>query len=311
MKSLHTSTSLLFILALLATPIISIVTSFECPPPLPPHIVQHHRRSSQLCATSKDKGESSTQEEISIGQYSHGLKNNPNLWSTTAASKTNKQKSIHDESRQYSIIDSNNYSRWLSLLTSPITRTSKLFSKLFTSSSSSKSKNNTGSLILIRCGESTWTTSGTFTGWADPPLSPAGRLQIEHAGRLLLSYGIDPEVIYTSRLSRAIKSSGVISNVLGAPYLPLYKSWRLNERNYGALTGLKKGDAAREFGVEMVQDWRNSLHAIPPAMKKSDPHYPGNDRRYGDLTEDQIPLTESLMDCMERGEFLSFLLYGK
>jgi 2,3-bisphosphoglycerate-dependent phosphoglycerate mutase len=120
------------------------------------------------------------------------------------------------------------------------------------------------------------------------------------AARLLLSEGYEPDIIYTSRLTRAVKSTWTVLNELNAPYLPVYKSWRLNERNYGALTGLKKMDAAKTLGVEVVQAWRNSLKARPPPMTKDDPHYPGNDRRYEDLKDDQIPLTESLMDCMER-----------
>lgn len=125
-------------------------------------------------------------------------------------------------------------------------------------------------------------------------------MEIEHAGRLLLSEGYEPDIIYTSRLKRAVKSTWTILNALNAPYLPVYKSWRLNERNYGALTGLKKMETAQEIGPEVVQAWRNSLKARPPPMKKDDPHYAGNDRRYEDLSDDQIPLTESLMDCMER-----------
>jgi len=157
-----------------------------------------------------------------------------------------------------------------------------------------------GSLILLRCGESKWTKTGRFTGWADPDIIKPGILEMEHAARLLLSEGYEPDIIYTSRLTRAVKSTWTVLNELNAPYLPVFKSWRLNERNYGALTGLKKMDAAKELGVEVVQAWRNSLKARPPPMKKDDPYYPGNDRRYEDLAEDQIPLTESLMDCMER-----------
>ena len=128
------------------------------------------------------------------------------------------------------------------------------------------------------------------------------RLIIIITRRLLLSEGYEPDIIYTSRLKRAVKSTWSILNTLNTPYLPVYKSWRLNERHYGALTGLKKMDAAKELGVEVVQAWRNSLKARPPPMKAHDEHYPGKDRRYEDLAEEQIPLTESLMDCMERGE---------
>jgi len=157
-----------------------------------------------------------------------------------------------------------------------------------------------GALILLRCGESEWTKAGRFTGWADVDLVGDGVLEVEHAGRLLLSEGYEPDILYTSRLKRAVKSTWTILNTLSAPYLPVYKSWRLNERNYGALTGLNKMEVGKELGLDVVQAWRNSLNARPPPMKKTDPYYPGNDRRYEDLTEDQIPLTESLMDCMER-----------
>jgi 2,3-bisphosphoglycerate-dependent phosphoglycerate mutase len=116
-------------------------------------------------------------------------------------------------------------------------------------------KKKMGSLILLRCGESTWTKTGRFTGWADPDLVAEGVLEMEHASRLLLSEGYEPDIIYTSRLKRAVKSTWIVLNGLGAVYLPVYKSWRLNERNYGALTGLKKIDAARELGSEVVQAW--------------------------------------------------------
>jgi bisphosphoglycerate-dependent phosphoglycerate mutase family 1 len=125
---------------------------------------------------------------------------------------------------------------------------------------------------------------------------------IQTNNSLLLSEGYEPDIVFTSRLKRAVKSTWTILNALNAPYLPVYKSWRLNERNYGALTGLKKMDAAKELGMGVVQAWRNSLKARPPSMKVGDEFYPGKDRRYEDLGEEGIPLTESLMDCMERGE---------
>jgi len=258
------------------------IAAFNTPPTINPPIV----KTLSLRASSSDM-----EEEISIGQYSHSLWSNPNLRSNQV------KKSIHDESRQYSIIDSR--PRWKSILLSPVKLLGKAAGRAVRAVGA-KDETKPGSLILLRCGESEWTKAGRFVGWADPALAREGELQIEHAGRLLLSYGYEPEVIYTSRLKRAVKSSGIISNIISAPYLPLYKTWRLNERNYGALTGLKKVDATEEFGVEVVQAWRNSLKARPPAMKKDDRYYPGNDRRYGDLSEDQIPLTESLMDCMER-----------
>jgi len=227
------------------------------------------------------------QEEFTIEGYSRCL------------SPTEARTSILDESRQYSIIDRR--PKWQRALRKPVKLLTKPIAKKVISSKVLRNKpTKPGSLILLRCGESKWTKTGRFTGWADPDIIQPGILEMEHAARLLLSEGYEPDIIYTSRLTRAVKSTWTVLNELNAPYLPVYKSWRLNERNYGALTGLKKMDAAKELGVEVVQAWRNSLKARPPPMKRDDPYYPGNDRRYEDLTEDQIPLTESLNDCMER-----------
>lgn len=118
--------------------------------------------------------------------------------------------------------------------------------------------------------------------------------------RLLLSEGYQPDICYTSRLKRAIRTSWNLLEEINSLYLPVYKSWRLNERSYGALTGLSKSRSAKEFGTATVQAWRNSLKARPPPMKTTDPYYPGNDDRYSDLEPSQIPLSESLLDTMKR-----------
>lgn len=157
-----------------------------------------------------------------------------------------------------------------------------------------------GTLILVRTGESEYSKNNTFTGWADPPLTQEGQQEMEHAGRLLLESGYEPDVIYTSRLKRAIQSAWVISQEISAPYLPVYKSWRLNGRHYGTLTGLNKKETSRTFGLDQVQAWRNSLTARPPPAKPTDWYHPGNSRTYSDLLPDQIPTGESLLDCMER-----------
>ena len=118
---------------------------------------------------------------------------------------------------------------------------------------------------------------------------------------LLLSEGYQPDIVYTSRLKRAVRSSWTVLEEINSLHLPVYKSWRLNERSYGALTGLSKAETAKRFGAKTVQAWRNNIKARPPPMKRTDPWYPGNDDRYSDLEEaDQIPLTESLMDTMDR-----------
>ena len=181
---------------------------------------------------------------------------------------------------------------WQKVLLAPIQVTKKLLPK--------KAKKNPGALILLRCGESTWNANQTFTGWADPDLTAAGYQECEHAARLLLAQGYSPDVVFTSRLKRAVRSAWAVLAEMDSQYLPVYKSWRLNERSYGALTGLSKKETAKELGADVVQAWRNSLKARPPPMKKTDMYYPGNDPRYADIDVDDIPLTESLLDCQER-----------
>eukprot|EP00980_Cylindrotheca_fusiformis_P029767 scaffold23833_cov113-Cylindrotheca_fusiformis.AAC.1 len=157
-----------------------------------------------------------------------------------------------------------------------------------------------GTLILIRHGESEWNKNKTFTGWADPDLTDQGRREVEHAARLLMAGGYKIDVVFTSRLKRAIRSVWILLQELNEVYLPVFKSWRLNERMYGALTGLSKTETAERLGQELVQEWRGSLRSRPPPLKPRDTYWPGRERRYADLTVDQIPLTESLLDCMER-----------
>jgi 2,3-bisphosphoglycerate-dependent phosphoglycerate mutase len=157
-----------------------------------------------------------------------------------------------------------------------------------------------GTLILVRHGESTWNANQTFTGWADPDLTEKGRRESEHAARLLLEGGYEIDVVFTSRLKRAIRSTWIILQEMNSVYNPVFKSWRINERMYGALTGLGKKDTASQLGPELVQQWRGSLTSRPPAVKPGDAYWPGKDRKYADLSSEQIPRTESLLDCMER-----------
>lgn len=158
-----------------------------------------------------------------------------------------------------------------------------------------------GTLILLRHGESTWNRNKTFTGWSDDAdLTDQGRREMEHAARLLMERGYEIDVVFTSRLRRAIRSTWILLQELNEVYLPVFKSWRLNERHYGELTGLSKTQTAERLGAELVQEWRGSLRSRPPAMTENHPYYPGHERKYADLTKDQIPVTESLLDCMER-----------
>lgn len=163
-------------------------------------------------------------------------------------------------------------------------------------------KQKPGTLILVRHGESEWNANKTFTGWADPDLSEQGVRETEHAARLLLAGGYEIDVAFTSRLKRAVRSAWIILGEMDKLYIPVFKTWRLNERMYGALTGLCKSQTAEQLGTELVQTWRGSLRSRPPAVKVGDTYWPGRDRRYSDLTAEQIPLTESLLDCMGRTE---------
>ena len=159
---------------------------------------------------------------------------------------------------------------------------------------------NPGTLILIRHGESEWNFNKTFTGWVDVDLSARGKIEIQHAARLLLERGYFVDVVYTSRLKRAIRSTWILLKELNQIYKAVYKSWRLNERMYGSIEGLSKPGLAAEIGEEAVQAFRAGLMTRPPAMTPDHHYFHGKERKYADLTEDEIPLTESLQDTMER-----------
>jgi len=167
-----------------------------------------------------------------------------------------------------------------------------------------KKQEKPGTLILVRHGESTWNANKTFTGWADPDLTLQGKREMEHAARLIMEagYHYDIHLVFTSRLKRAIRSTWILLQEFNEVYLPVFKSWRLNERSYGALTGLNKTQTAERLGEDLVQGWRGSLRKRPPPISQTNnmEYYPGNDRKYADLTPEQVPLTESLLDCMTR-----------
>ena len=189
---------------------------------------------------------------------------------------------------------------WKSALLLPLRAIRQAASKVITYSRNNNDS-KAGTLILIRHGESSWNQNKTFTGWADPDLSQQGCREVEHAARLLLEGGYSIDVVFTSRLKRAIRSTWILLGEMNQLFLPVFKSWRLNERNYGALTGLCKMETAQQLGIELVQSWRGSLKSRPPAISQNSIYWPGRDRRYSDLLQsNQIPFTESLLDCMER-----------
>jgi 2,3-bisphosphoglycerate-dependent phosphoglycerate mutase len=155
-------------------------------------------------------------------------------------------------------------------------------------------------VVLIRHGESTWNKENRFTGWEDVDLSAEGLLQAQRAGALLKKHNYNFDYGFTSVLKRSIKTLHFMLEELDHLWIPVTKSWRLNERFYGALQGMNKDDAIIRYGTEQVQKWRRSPDEHPPLITKEDKRYPGHDLRYKDLTEREIPLSENLSETMDR-----------
>lgn len=155
-------------------------------------------------------------------------------------------------------------------------------------------------IVLIRHGESIWNMENRFTGWQDVDLSEHGFHQAKKAGEILKSQAYTFDIGFTSVLKRAIKTLDLILDELDLLWIPVQKSWRLNERFYGALQGLNKADTEAQYGKEQVHKWRRDPYEHPPAITKEDPRYPGFDVRYRDLNERELPLTENLSETMNR-----------
>ncbi len=155
-------------------------------------------------------------------------------------------------------------------------------------------------LVLLRHGESVWNKENRFTGWTDVDLSEKGIAEAHEAGKVLKENGFQFDLAYTSYLKRAIKTLFFALEELDQLWLPVKKTWRLNERHYGALQGLNKAETAAEHGEEQVKIWRRSYDTPPPALEKSDERYPGNHPAYQALDEKDIPTTECLKDTVER-----------
>ncbi|MBN2470926.1 MAG: 2,3-diphosphoglycerate-dependent phosphoglycerate mutase [Anaerolineae bacterium] len=155
-------------------------------------------------------------------------------------------------------------------------------------------------LVLLRHGESDWNKQNRFTGWTDVDLSEKGVEEALLAGQRMKDAGLTFDVAYTSVLTRAIRTLHLALGEMGLLWIPEHKSWRLNERHYGALQGLNKAETAREFGDEQVHIWRRSYDVPPPALTPDDPRFPGNDRRYHDVPAEIMPATESLKITLER-----------
>src|SRR5262245_17591444 len=155
-------------------------------------------------------------------------------------------------------------------------------------------------LVILRHGESTWNRLNLFTGWHDVPLSDAGRAEAVRAGEALRDEGLWFDVLHTSVLTRAVETANLALDALGQPWLPVRRTWRLNERHYGALQGLDKKETAERHGAAQTKLWRRSYDIPPPPVGLDNPEHPIHDRRYRRLPPDVLPATECLADVVAR-----------
>jgi 2,3-bisphosphoglycerate-dependent phosphoglycerate mutase len=155
-------------------------------------------------------------------------------------------------------------------------------------------------LVLIRHGESTWNKENRFTGWTDVDLSEKGRQEAREGGEVLKKEGYTFDVAHTSVLKRAIRTLWTVLDEMDLMWIPVHRTWRLNERHYGALQGLNKAETAAKFGEDQVKIWRRSYDIPPPELTPDDERYPGHDPRYRNVSPRELPLTECLKDTVAR-----------
>lgn len=155
-------------------------------------------------------------------------------------------------------------------------------------------------LVLVRHGQSEWNLENRFTGWTDVELTEQGMKEAEDAGIALREQGFHFDLAYTSVLKRAEHTLDLILKEMGEENIEIKRNWRLNERHYGALQGLNKDETKEKYGAEQVLLWRRSTDVRPPELDVTDPRYPGNDPKYKELTEDELPKTENLIDTIKR-----------
>lgn len=155
-------------------------------------------------------------------------------------------------------------------------------------------------LVLIRHGESVWNKENLFTGWTDVDLSDTGRKEASEAGRILKAEGFDFDICYTSYLKRAIHTLNLVLESMDREWLPVFKTWKLNERHYGALQGFNKSETAEKYGEEQVRQWRRSYSIRPPALDEKDERNPTFSPMFRDVDKDLLPLTECLADTVDR-----------
>ncbi len=155
-------------------------------------------------------------------------------------------------------------------------------------------------LVLLRHGESIWNQKGLFTGWTDVDLSEKGTSEAITSGQVLKQKNFIFDIAYTSVLKRAIRTLWIVMDEMDMMWIPVQRSWRLNERHYGALQGLNKAETAEKHGEKQVLIWRRSYDIRPPSLEKSDKRYPGKDPKYSNLKEDETPTSECLKDTVAR-----------
>ena len=155
-------------------------------------------------------------------------------------------------------------------------------------------------LVLVRHGQSQWNLENRFTGWTDVDLSEQGINEAIEAGKVLKEKGFEFDIAYTSVLKRANDTLDLILKEMGEENIPIKKSWRLNERHYGALQGLNKDETRQKYGEEQVLLWRRSTDVKPPELSEDDERYPGNDPKYMELLKEELPKTENLIDTINR-----------
>ena len=157
-----------------------------------------------------------------------------------------------------------------------------------------------GKLVLVRHGQSDWNLKNLFTGWVDVDLTEQGRKEAQEAGRLLKAEGFDFDLVFTSVLKRAIRTMWIVLDEMDLMWLPVERSWRLNERHYGALQGLDKAQTVAKHGAEQVKIWRRSYDIPPPPLALDDKRHPRFERRYASQQPEELPATESLKTTLER-----------
>ena len=155
-------------------------------------------------------------------------------------------------------------------------------------------------IVLLRHGESVWNKENRFTGWTDVDLSEKGREEAKRSGQLLKKEGYKFDIAFTSVLKRAIRTLWAVLDELDLMWIPVNRSWQLNERHYGALQGLDKSETAKKYGDEQVLIWRRSYDITPPKLDENDERYPANDPKYANINKSDVPLTECLKDTVAR-----------